>query len=58
MVQLIAEHVARGHSFAFETTLADKSYARHVPEWQKAVRMTVPATTLHPKRVAVTPTER
>ncbi len=34
MVQLIAEHVARGDSFAFETTLADKSYARHIPEWQ------------------------
>ena len=34
MVQLIAEHVARGDSFAFETTLADKSYARHIPDWQ------------------------
>ena len=36
MVQLIAEHVARGDSFAFETTLADKSYARHIPNWQAA----------------------
>ncbi len=34
MVQLINEHVARGDSFAFETTLADKSYARHIPDWQ------------------------
>jgi predicted ABC-type ATPase len=36
MVELIAEHVARGDSFAFETTLADKSYARHIPRWQGA----------------------
>lgn len=28
MIQLIAEHVERGDSFAFETTLADKGYAR------------------------------
>jgi len=34
MVQLIAEHVTRGDSFAFETTLADKSYARHIPGWR------------------------
>jgi predicted ABC-type ATPase len=34
MVQLIGEHVARGDSFAFETTLADRSYARHIPDWQ------------------------
>jgi predicted ABC-type ATPase len=34
MVQLIDEHVTRGDSFAFETTLADKGYARHIPQWQ------------------------
>lgn len=34
MVQLIAELAARGENFAFETTLADKSYARHIPNWQ------------------------
>jgi predicted ABC-type ATPase len=34
MVQIIAEHAARGDSFAFETTLADRSYARHIPDWQ------------------------
>jgi len=34
MVQIIAEHVTRGDSFAFETTLADKGYARHISEWQ------------------------
>lgn len=36
MVQLISELVARGESFALETTLADKSYARHILEWQAA----------------------
>ena len=34
MVQLIDEHVAHGDSFAFETTLADKGYARTFPDWQ------------------------
>jgi predicted ABC-type ATPase len=36
MVQLIAELAARGESFAFETTLADKSYARHLSQWQSS----------------------
>lgn len=36
MVQLIAELVVRGESFTFETTLADKGYARHIPDWQAA----------------------
>jgi predicted ABC-type ATPase len=36
MLELIDEHVARGDSFAFETTLASKSYARHIPHWQAA----------------------
>lgn len=36
MLELIDEHVARGESFAFETTLAGKSYARHIPRWQAA----------------------
>jgi predicted ABC-type ATPase len=34
MVQLIREHAARGDSFAFETTLADRTYARWIPRWQ------------------------
>lgn len=34
MVQLIAELAARGENFAFETTLADKSYARRIRDWQ------------------------
>jgi predicted ABC-type ATPase len=36
MLELIDEHVARGDSFAFETTLAGKSYARHIARWQAA----------------------
>ena len=36
MLELIDEHVSRGDSFAFETTLAGKSYARHIPSWQAA----------------------
>jgi len=36
MLELIDGHVARGDSFAFETTLAGKSYARHIPRWQAA----------------------
>jgi predicted ABC-type ATPase len=34
MVQLIREHVAREENFAFETTLADRGYARSIPKWQ------------------------
>ncbi len=34
MLELIDEHVARGDSFAIETTLADKTYARHIRRWQ------------------------
>jgi len=36
MLELIDEHVSRGQSFAFETTLAGKTYARHIPRWQAA----------------------
>lgn len=34
MLQLIGEHVARGESFAFETTLAGRNYARSIPRWR------------------------
>jgi len=30
----IADHVARGENFAFETTLAGRGYARAIPRWQ------------------------
>src|SRR5262249_30280747 len=34
MLQLIAEHLERSDSFAFETTLAGRNYARSIPEWR------------------------
>ncbi len=34
MLEQIAEHVRRRNSFAFETTLSGRGYARHIPEWQ------------------------
>ncbi len=34
MLAQIAEHLAHRRSFAFETTLAGCSYARHIPHWQ------------------------
>jgi predicted ABC-type ATPase len=36
MLQAIADHVARGENFAFETTLAGRGYARTIPRWQAA----------------------
>lgn len=34
MLRLIDEHVQRGKSFAFETTLSGRNYARSIPIWQ------------------------
>ena len=34
MLRMIDEYVRRGESFAFETTLSGRTYARAVPEWQ------------------------
>jgi predicted ABC-type ATPase len=36
MLQMIREHAERGDSFAFETTLAGRNYARSIPRWQEA----------------------
>ena len=36
MLEAIAEHVAKGESFAFETTLSGLSYARMIPRWRQA----------------------
>jgi len=36
MAQAIRSHVARGESFAFETTLAGRGYAQAIPRWQAA----------------------
>jgi len=34
MLEEISNHVMRGVSFAFETTLSGRGYARHIPGWQ------------------------
>jgi len=36
MLEAIAEHAAKGESFAFETTLSGKIYARRISQWQAA----------------------
>jgi predicted ABC-type ATPase len=35
MLEEIFDHVRRGESFAFETTLSGRSYAQHIPTWRK-----------------------
>ena len=35
MLRRIREHVARGESFAFETTLSGRGYAKFFPRWQQ-----------------------
>ena len=34
MLRLIGDYVGKGESFAFETTLSGRSYARMIPNWQ------------------------
>ena len=34
MLSMIDDHVRRGDSFAFETTLSGRGYARMIPEWR------------------------
>jgi predicted ABC-type ATPase len=34
MLELMADAVKRKANFAFETTLAGRNYARHIPEWR------------------------
>lgn len=36
MLELISDLVAKGESFAFETTLADRGYVRRISSWQSA----------------------
>jgi predicted ABC-type ATPase len=36
MLAAIAQHVARRESFAFETTLSGRGYARHIPQWRES----------------------
>ena len=35
MLSRIHEHIARGESFAFETTLSGRGYARLIPGWRR-----------------------
>ena len=35
MLNLIHDYVKRGESFAFETTLSGRGYARLIPSWQE-----------------------
>ena len=35
MLNMIHDYVRRGESFAFETTLSGRGYARLIPRWQK-----------------------
>jgi predicted ABC-type ATPase len=35
MLELIAKYVAAGNSFAFETTLSGRGYARMIPRWRE-----------------------
>lgn len=59
MLQRIGEEVAKGESFAFETTLANRSYARWIREWQAAGYhvalwfLTLPSAEAALERVAV-----
>ena len=34
MLELIAKHAAAGESFAFETTMSGRGYARMIPRWR------------------------
>src|SRR5438067_7430753 len=35
MLQMIRDKVRRRESFAFETTLSGRNYARHIPRWRR-----------------------
>ncbi len=58
MLELIAEHVARGESFAFETTLAGRNFARSIERWHSAgyqvslIFLSLPSSDLAIQRVA------
>lgn len=58
MLELIAEHVARGESFALETTLAGRNFARSIMEWRSLgyhvslIFLSLPSADLAMQRVA------
>ena len=59
MLELIEQHVEHGDSFAFETTLASRSFAKHIPVWRgrgyvvTIYYLTLPSANDALKRVAV-----
>jgi predicted ABC-type ATPase len=58
MLELIAEHVARGENFAFETTLAGRNFARAIEQWRSAgyhvslIFLSLPSPELAVQRIA------
>jgi predicted ABC-type ATPase len=58
MLELIAEHVRRGDSFAFETTLAGRNFARAIEGWHGSgyhtslIFLSLPSADLAVQRVA------
>lgn len=58
MLEAIADHVARGEDFAFETTLAGRGYARAIVRWQasgyrvRLIFLSVPSPEVAIARVA------
>jgi len=59
MLEIMAEHLARRESFAFETTLSGLSYARQIPRWRadgyfvKLVFLSLPSAEMAIDRVAM-----
>ncbi len=54
MLELIHERVERGDSFAFETTLAGKAYAREITKWRdRDYRVTIHFLSLSSAEIAI-----
>lgn len=59
MLKEIREHIRRGESFAFETTLSGLTYARLIPQWRKRgyrvklIYLWLPKVEMAIRRVAV-----
>ena len=58
MLETIAEHVRRGESFSFETTLSGQIYAQMIPAWRssgylvKMIFLSLPSVEISLERVA------
>ncbi len=54
MLNMIDDYVSRGRSFAFETTLSGRGYARMIPRWQEqGYRVSLIFLTLPSAEVAI-----